>query len=63
MAQLQPAEHGPPQPPPPAMERDSPEPLLEKAAKTDSCRLDSPSHWGQGASSFMRLMGRSRSKR
>ena len=43
------------------MAPDSPLELLENAAKTDSCRDESPSHSGHAASSSMRLMGLSRS--
>lgn len=43
------------------MAPESPSALLENAAKTDSCRDESPSHSGHTASSSMRLMGLSRS--
>ena len=59
--QAQPPGPHPPQPPAPAMAPDSPLELLENAAKTDSCRDESPSHSGHAASSSMRLMGLSRS--
>ena len=63
MEQAQPPGPHPPQPPPPAIALTSPLLPLEKAEKTDSCRRDSLSHWGQGASSSIRLMGLSRSNR
>ena len=39
----------------------SPSALVEKEAKTESIFWEPPLHCGQGASSSMRLMGRSRS--
>jgi hypothetical protein len=53
----------PPQqpPPPPAMALVWPSELVEKEAKTESIRWEPPLHCEQGASSSMRLMGRSSS--
>ena len=62
MEQAQPPGPHPPHPAP-AMELTSPFALLERAANTDSSRLEPPAQSGQGASSSMRLMGRSRSNR
>ena len=50
-------------PPPPGTADASPSEPLEKAEKTDSWRLDSPPHSGQGAGSSMRVMGLSFSNR
>ena len=47
--------------PPPVTALIWPSELLEKAANTDSCLLDSLSHSGQGASSSIWLNDRSRS--
>ena len=61
--QAQPPGPHPPHPPAPAMALDSPSLPVVWAAKTESCLEDSPSHRGQEASSSIRLMGRSLSKR
>ena len=59
MEQAQPLGPHPPHPPAPAMAPTDPESSDAKAANTDSFLSESPSQMGQGASSFMRLIGRS----
>jgi hypothetical protein len=57
--QAQPPGPQPPQPPAPATAPTAPEASDENAANTDSFLSESPSQIGQGASSSIRLIGRS----